>query len=510
VLVVPAVVAAAVCLLPLPYLVLRAGDGGLSSAVEVVWREQTLQLVLRSLGLAATVTLTCLVIGTALAVLTVRTTMPGRRIWAVVAALPLAVPSYVAAYAWVSAVPEVSGFGGAVLVLTACTYPYVYLPVAAALALADPAQEEVARSLGRGRVAVLREVVLPQVTPAAAGGALLVALYVLSDFGAVSILRFDAFTRVIHSSYRASFDRTPAAVLSLLLVAVTLLVTVAEARTRRRVAVAPLGSGVARRAKRWELSSTGSVLATVACATVAGISIGFPLASLVSWVRRSVAGTDLDLTRLAEAATWTLWVSTLGALAAVLLAVPVGVLTARYRGAGPRLLEQATFAGHAVPGVVVALSLVFLGIGAARPLYQETPLLVVAYAVLFLPLAVGTVRAAVCQSAPAMEDVARSLGHSPAAVLRRVTLPLAGPGIAAGAALVMLTCMRELPATLMLQPTGSETLATRLWSQTRVGAYAGAAPYAAMLVLLAVIPTWWLIRSQDRLLRTDAAPPPSA
>jgi iron(III) transport system permease protein len=332
-------------------------------------------------------------------------------------------------------------------------------------------------------------------------------LYVLSDFGAVSILRFDAFTRVIHSSYRSSFDRTPAAVLALLLVAVTLAVTVAEARARRRASVARTGSGVRRRVQPQELSRTGSVLATLACAAVAVVSIGFPAVSLATWVRRGVLRAEVDVSRLVEAASWTVWVSSLGAVAVVVLAVPVGVLSARHRGAGVRVLEQATFAGHALPGIVVALSMVFVGIRWARPVYQETPLLVVAYAVLFLPLAVGSVRAAVSLSAPAMEEVARSLGSHPAAVLRRVTLPLAAPGIAAGAALVMLTCMKELPATLLLQPTGTETLATRLWSQTQVGAYAGAAPYAAALVLLAVVPTWLLTRAQARLLRTEAAHP---
>jgi iron(III) transport system permease protein len=167
-------------------------------------------------------------------------------------------------------------------------------------------------------------------------------------------------------------------------------------------------------------------------------------------------------------------------------------MAARYRSRGVRALEQASYAGHALPGIVVGLALVFFGVRYAYPIYQRTPLLVLAYAVLFLPAAVGAVRASVAQSPPVLEEVARSLGRSPARTLRDVTLPLAGPGVAAGAALVFLTCMKELPATLMLRPTGLETLATELWAETEVGAYAAAAPYATLLVLLAALPTFLL------------------
>ena len=157
------------------------------------------------------------------------------------------------------------------------------------------------------------------------------------------------------------------------------------------------------------------------------------------------------------------------------------------------------FAGHALPGVVVGLGLVFLAITWAYPVYQSTLLLVVAYAVLFLPKAVGSVRAAVAQSPPVLEEVARSLGRSHTAVLRQVTLPLSAPGVAVGGLLVLLTAMKELPATLLLRPTGSETLATELWARTAVGAYSAAAPYAVTLVLLAAVPAFLLARATDRL-----------
>jgi iron(III) transport system permease protein len=483
----PALVAAAVALSPLAYLLIRASADGLAAAVDLVLSERTLRLTVRSLALAACVSACCLVVGVSLAWLVTRTRLPLRRGVAVVAALPLAVPSYVAAYTWLSAFPRLDPFLGSLLVLTLVSYPYVLLPVAAALERTDPALEEVARGLGRSPWATFVTVTLRQVRPAAAAGALLVALYVLSDFGAVALLRYDSFTRAIYTSYTASFDRTPAAVLSLVLVAVTSLVLRAEHRSRGRAAQARLGSGVPRRHRPVELGRAGTAVAALWSSAVLGLAVVFPSVSLGYWLVRGRSA-RLDAGRLAEAAATTIGVSVLGALLTVALAVPVGILAARYTGGIGRRLEQACFVGHALPGIVVALAMVFLSTRLAYPLYQTVPLVVFAYAVLFLPAAVGSVRASVALSPPLLEDVARSLGRRPREVVRAVTLPLAGPGVAAGAALVLLTCMKELPATLLLRPTGMDTLATRLWTETSVGAYAAAAPYAALLVLLAAVP----------------------
>ncbi|HWS57947.1 MAG TPA: iron ABC transporter permease [Actinotalea sp.] len=494
-------------MLPLVYITIRATDDGLAGVLEALIRERTLRLALRSLGLTAAVTAACVVVGVGLAWLTTRTDLPGRRVAVVLAALPLAMPSYVAAYAWISAAPGLAGFWGTFLVLTACTYPYVYLPVVAALSRADTGLEEVSRSLGRSAHQTLWSVTVPQVRPAATAGALLVALYALSDFGAPSLMRFDVFTRVIHDSYRSSFDRTPAAVLSLVLVALTIAITVGEARSRGRAGQARVGGGVARTGSTARLGRA-TPLGVGAVVLVAAVALGFPLASLGYWLSRGTSG-SLDLGRLVPAAGATVGVALLGALATTALALPVGVLAARHRGRSVRLLERATFAGHALPGVVVGLSLVFFGVRFARPFYQETPLLVLAYAVLFLPAAIGSVRTSVALSPRRLEEVSRSLGDGPWTTLRRVTLPLAAPGVAAGAALVLLSAMKELPATLMLRPTGMDTLATRLWTETGSGAYAAAAPYAALLVLLAAVPTFLLTGFQSGLVGTRRAQAPA-
>ncbi|WP_146057277.1 iron ABC transporter permease, partial [Streptomyces sp. SM14] len=233
-------------LLPLVYLVIRALERGPAFAWDVVAADRTAGLLSNSLRLTVVVVAATWVLGISLAWLTERTALPAPRQWAVLATLPLAVPSYVMSFSWLSAFPGVRGFAGAAIALSLACFPYVYLPVAAVLRGMDPAQEEAARSLGHGPWRTFRTVTLPQLRPAAAGGGLLVALYVMSDFGAVSLMRYDTFTRAIHTSYRASFDRTPAAALGCVLVLITVLLVVAERRTRGRARYARAGRGTAR------------------------------------------------------------------------------------------------------------------------------------------------------------------------------------------------------------------------------------------------------------------------
>ena len=490
---VAAVLVAATVSLPLVYLVIRAASGG-QDGWSVLLRPQTAAVLARTVALVAVVTLAATAIGAALAWLVERSDLPLRRFWAVAAALPLAVPSYVAALALLAAAGpggalgealrlDVTGFAGAALALTLSTYPYVYLLTAAALRRADPALEEAARGLGRARAAVLREVTLPLVRPALGAGALLAALYTLSDFGVVSLMRLDVLTRVIFQQYRTLFDRTPAAVLGLLLVVLTVIVLILEARARGRSA--PRAAPTAARPPPPVALGRGRAPALAFCAAVVGLGLLLPLGVLAYWILRGgSAGTGLDVAVVGPAL-GSLGVSALAGAAAVLAALPVALLVVRSPRWWTRALERLSYGANALPGVVVALALVFFAARYLGSLYQTLALLLFAYVVRFLPQALAGARTALAGVNPRLEEAARALGRSPRSAFAAITLPLAAPGLFAGATIVFLSTMKELPVTLLLRPIGFETLATEVWTATSVSAYARAAPAALLLVAVA-------------------------
>ncbi|MBX3312976.1 MAG: iron ABC transporter permease [Actinobacteria bacterium] len=496
-----AAVAVAVAAVPLVYLVVRATDRGSSTFVDLLVRDRTAELVVRSVELAVAVTAACLVIGIGSAWLVTRTDVAGRRFLRVALGLPLALPSYVAAFSWITLWPDSAGFRGSFVVLVTLSYPYVYLPVLGALRRCDPALEDAARTLGLGRWAVFRRVVLPQLRPAATGGGLLVGLYVLSDYGAVATMRYEVLTHAIYRSYQASFDRTPAAVLACVLAALTLAVLVVEGRLRRRrgpvaAGAAPIRPQPVHALGRWRWPA---LLLPVGVLTLA---LGVPAWGLRRW---SVRGSSqADPAELWAAAQNSLLVGVVAAAAVMVLAVPVAFLTVRHPGRWAGAAERAAYLGHALPGVVVGLGLVFFGVRFARPWYQELPLLVFGYVVLFLSLGLGAVQASVAQVPPVLEAVARTLGRTAFGAWRSVTLRLILPGVAAGAALVALAAMKELPATLFLRPTGWDSLATGLWGHLQAQSYAAAAPYGVAIVALAAVPTALLLAVGDRR-RTEGA-----
>ena len=497
-------------LLPIGYLVVLALSS--EDAAALVVRDRTLAVLGRTLLLAGTVTAAAVLVGVPIAWLTTRSDLPGRRWWTVLTVLPLVVPSYVGGYAIVAAfgprgalqsmleplgidrLPDLYGFPGAALALTLFSFPYVVLTVRGALLRLDPAYEEVSRSLGRGPWRTFLTVTLPQLRPAITGGALLVALYSLADFGAVSLLQFDSFTRAIYVQYRASFDPTLAAVLSLMLVACTAALLISEASLRGRSRYHRSGGGAARPARRVPLG--GWRLAALAfCGLVVGLAVLVPLGTIGFWLWRGIAAGE-ELAVVWGALLNSVLASGLAAALAVLASIPVAVLAVRHRGVVSSLVERATYAGFALPGIVIGLAFVFVAARYVPGIYQTLPLLLVAYLVRFVPEAVGVTRASLLQVSPRIEEVARTLGRSPGAVLREVPLPIIRPGLLAAGALVFLTAMKELPATILLAPTGFDTLAIRIWSATSEGFFSRAAPPALLMVLVAAASLWLLLRQE--------------
>lgn len=485
---------AVIAVVPVVHLVLRAGEA--AAPLEIVFSDRTGRFVWATLRLAALVTVAAVVIGVGIAWLVERTALPARRALGLLAILPLVVPTYVGATALVSAVgprgfwieaPALIGFWGSAVVLTFSTYPYVMLPARAALAMSDPALEEVARGLGSRPAAIFGRVVLPQLRPAAAAGGLLVFLYVLSDFGAVSIMRYDTLTRGIFVEYEVGFDRSVSAVLGVLLVVLTVAAVLGERAARGRAA--PRRAVAGQRRPRllplgyWRWPAFAGVSAVV----VAGI--GLPVAVLVYWVTVGASGSGAA-SGLVTAASTSVALSAAAAAAAVVMSVPVAIVAVRFRSAYSRTVEAMATSGYALPGIVIGLALVFFASRYAGALYQTYSLIVFAYVIRFLPESLGAVRSSLLGVDPALEDVGRSLGRSRLAVLGTVTLPLVRNGVAAGAALVFLTAMKELPATLVLQPPGATTLATRVWTGSSAGFYAQAAPAALLIVVVSALVLW--------------------
>ena len=489
--------------IPLAFLGGRVvGEG--AGAWNVITAGRTFELLIRSLVFTAAVTVSAAVVGVSAAWLTTRVNLRGRRIWTVLVALPLVIPSYVIALTFISfagsrglfadltgvGLPAVSGFPGAWLALTISTYPYVFLITTAALRRIDPVLEEAAHGLGASTWRAFRTIVLPQLRPAIVAGGLLAALYTLSDFGAVSLMRFDVFTRVIYAQYQGRIDRTPAAVLSIVLIVVALLGLWFEQRSRGRAAyfaTHPHG-----RSRTLDLTRGGTRTAIAYLGLLVGIGLALPLSTLGIWLVRGIArGEAIDMRW--GALTGSLTGSTAAALIAMAAAGPIVVLTVRYRSRLSSWLERTVYLIFSLPHITVALAVVFFGARYLGPFYQSFTMLVIVYAVLFLAQATGVGAAALLQVNPSVEEASRGLGKSRLETMRRITLPLTSKGLLTGGALVFLTTMKELPATLLLRPTGFDTLAVRIWSTANDLFYARAAAPALLLVAVSAVPTYLIL-----------------
>jgi iron(III) transport system permease protein len=518
-------VAGLILLVPLYLLVRTIGVG--AEAISTLFSQRTALVMGNTVLLAGAVTIGATAVAVPLAWLTAATDLPGRRMWTVLVAMPLILPSYVAAFIFISLLspkglvqqllqpvtglerlPSLYGFPGAFLVLTLITYPLIFLTVRGAILRLDPSLEEAARNLGLGPRQVFWRVTLPHLRPGILAGSLLVTLYVLRDFGAVTTLQYNTFTRIIYNRY-LSYRLDMAALFALVLVIMALIILFLEQRSRGRARYARLSSGCSRRRDparlgKWKapaLAFTGAITT---------LALGLPLAGLLYWVWRGWQGQQVEnqvgtltnnlmtLSGLLEPAWHSFSASLLAAVLTTLLALPIAILVVRRPGRLSWLLERVAYISYALPGIVVALAFVFFGIHILPSLYQTLPMMLAAYAILFIPLAIGAVRATLQQMSPSLEEAGRSLGQKPWAVLRRITLPLIWPGLIAGALLIFLMAMKELPVTLILSPLGFNTLAGQVWTNMGEAFFARAALPTLLLLILSSIPLAWLTIRDSR------------
>ena len=502
-LVVLAAVVASLSLLPVAYLLVREGihPGRL---LDMLDSPTTMPLIRNTIQLVVWVTLGTVVVGVLLAVLVTCTDLPWRRFWMVIFTLPLGVPAFVSSYTWVAAGYEffprstfIYGLRGAVIVLVLSLYPYVYLPTVAALRDLDASQEWVARALGRGPIQAFIEVTLPRLRRAISGGALIVALHMLAEFGALELLRYRTLTTAIMQ--RATILGSPesARALSIVLALAALLLLAGDLFLFKSTSTpVRVGGGVAQERVPWRLGRWSSLL-VVASALVVVVSLGVPLYGMVKGAIEIVGGNEVvDWGALGSAtgttAGYALWTAVVVALAAL----PISLLIVRWPSRWMVAIERAAWVAHSLPGAVVSLGLVYFAVRWANPVYQTSSLLVAGYAVLYLPIAIGAQRVGLENASETYDRISRTLGRGAIGTFLSVTLPLAMPGIVVGLMLVMLNVSKELTMTLLLRPTGSHTLASKLWTTTNgeVLDFTAAAPYAITIILLTAVPTWLLIR----------------
>lgn len=486
------------------YLLMRSAGAGVSG-LDLLLRIRVLEILIRTILLVGSVTLLSVAIAVPLAWLQVRTDLYWSRFWSVSTALPLVIPTYVGGFVVIVAlgpkgmlqgfleglfgverIPDINGFFGACFLLTILSFPYVLLPVRSGLSRLDHRLEESSRNLGVGAIATFVNVTLPLLRPSIASGALLVALYTLSDFGAVSLLRYETFTWAIFSQYEGSLNRYFGALLStcLMIIALTLVISEGFFRGRGRYYRTDQGSRVPStliRLGRWQF------VGQLYCALITSVGLLLPCSVLLYWlVRGVIAGEPLLI--MWQLALNSVTISACAGIVTVLAGLPITVLSVRYPGLMSSIVERITYIGFALPGIVVALGMVFFAARYLPWVYQTYWILIIAYIVLFLPAAVGTSRAALLQIHPDLENSARSLGRSQMSVMRSITLPLLRPGLIAGFAIVFLLTMKELPATLILSPLGFKTLSTAVWSASSEAFFARAAAPALLLILVSSVP----------------------
>ncbi|WP_181173782.1 iron ABC transporter permease [Mesorhizobium sp. B2-3-12] len=484
-------------LVPLAFIIWIAVQTGWETVSALVFRPRVGELLVNTGLLVLLSVPIAILLSVTLAWLTERSDLPGARFWSWLCVAPLAIPAFVHSYAWITLVPGLHGLWAGVLVSVIAYFPFLYLPVSAALRRLDPALEDAAAALGLGPWRVFWRVVLPQLRLAICGGSLLVGLHLLAEYGLYVFIRFDTFTTAIVDQFQSTFNGPAANMLAGVLVTCCFILLGLEVLVRGEERYARVGSGAARYQRRISLGrATLPSLLLLVVTTV--LALGVPFVTIGRWL--AAGGADVwRFDEIGLALGQTLFLSLAGALLATVAAMPMAWISIRAPGPLQRLLEGCNYIVGSLPGVVIALALVTITVRIALPLYQTLFTILVAYALMFLPRALVSLRASIAQAPVELERAASSLGRHPLNALWSTTIRLSAPGAAAGMALVALGIMNELTATQMLAPNGTRTLAMAFWSYSGEIDYASAAPYAFIMVAMSLPLTWLLYVQSKRM-----------
>jgi iron(III) transport system permease protein len=486
----------------------QAASGGWSEVVHAFHGTDLGSLLFRTIGVALLATPVCGILGVAGAWFVERTQLPGGRIWALLLVAPITIPVFLTSYAWSALGTEFQGFFGAFCILAVTYYPIAFLLTSAALRGMDPALEESAMALGCGTWRVFWRVVLPQLRPSLLGGLLVVALATLVEFDAFVGIHFSTFVASIYSQYQVSFSASGAATLACVSILLCALILAVETRLRGNAAYTGVSHGSRRPPERYALGRTTPIV-LIGLTALATFSVEIPVYALIRWFEQatpgSSAGAAAGIGDLLPATLTSVGLGVSAAILTLLLALPIAILATRYRGRTVSILERATYLSFALPDLVAAIAFAYATSQYTGALYGNIVILVLAYAVLFCPIAVLALRVSFGQIEPSMDESARSLGLGPVRSLVRVGLPLARPGIAAGGVLIFAFVLSDLSTTQVLLPPGMVTLGTDFWADSSTVAFGASAPFAAMLMILAAGATYVLMSRFGKTRLSSAA-----
>lgn len=495
------VVTGLIMMIPFIYVFVRAVQAE-PSRWKLLWDGKIPFLLEKTFSLTAVVTMLAICIGVSLAFFVWRTNLPMHRFWNIAISLPIVIPPYVGAMAYITLIGpggliesnifDIYSFWGTAFVLTGFTYPYVYFVVSALLKKMNRSLEEVGIIAGLTKVQVFLKITLPLLLPAISAGGLLVALYVISDFGAVAMLRYPTFAQAIYFQM-GSFDRYSAAILSVILIVATVLLLVLQVAIKRKMKFYQIGKG-SKESSRLTLG-TGKWIAFGFASFIFLLYTVAPIFTLLYWTYEAFQNGKIDI-HFSQYAWNSFTVSFIAMILCILLAFPLVYVKSRYPNVIGKMVNVISYTGYALPGVIVALGVIFVFIQYVPWLYGTLVPLVVAYVIRFLPQNIQTLDASISQLPPSIDEAAQLLGRTPFQTMMGVVLKNMIPGILAGGALVFVSVMKELPATLLLRPAGFDTLAVRVWIETSEGFYDVAAPSALVIILVAALPLKYMLEKE--------------
>ncbi len=480
-----------------------------------LWSQRLPGLMANTLSLAVLVAIGSFVLGVSSAWLVARRRFVGRGLATWLMVLPLTIPTYVFAHiyttlfesdgwlgqAWLAvfgdmvAIPDLYNIGGVTFILSLAGFSYVFLLVRTALEQSNPNLEEAARIQGASPWQVFWQVNLPLLRPAIAAGLSLVVLHVLSDFGAVSMLRYQTFTLSIYLQMNSRFDYQGAAGLSMVLVMLSMMFLVLERFSRRKQRY--YASAQQRKMALRPASAIEQVLIWAWLGLITLFAFALPLAWMLDWSWQAWQNDLIDMTFWGYVSN-SLTVAAVAATIAIVCAFPVAFFHTRKRSLLSTSYLQLSSIGFVLPGPVIALGVLSFILAVLAPLYGGLAALLMALVVRFLPLAVQSQEASLQQLTPSIEQAGRSLGAGPLENLRRVILPMIRGGMAGAWVLVFIDALKELPATLILRPIGFDTLPVRIWIEASEEMLELAAPAALMLVIGTLPALWLMMRGEKK------------